>query len=54
MHRVDVTKVGSLSQHSMKLLPIQKSKSGVQKCIVGDADGQLYCFSLKKGILTVL
>lgn len=48
LNRVDYTQVGVTSQKTMRLLPTQSGKA-IQKVAIGDHDGILTCFGMKKG-----
>ncbi|ERE90914.1 putative Bardet-Biedl syndrome 7 protein like protein [Cricetulus griseus] len=48
LSRADYLQVGVTSQKTMKLLPASKQKA-TQKVVVGDQDGVVMCFGMKKG-----
>uniref|UniRef100_A0A8C8ZHU1 Bardet-Biedl syndrome 7 n=1 Tax=Prolemur simus TaxID=1328070 RepID=A0A8C8ZHU1_PROSS len=48
LNRTDYLQVGVTSQKTMKLLPASKHKA-TQKVVIGDHDGVVICFSMKKG-----
>ncbi|CAL9706501.1 unnamed protein product [Knipowitschia caucasica] len=48
LNRVDYTQVGVTSQKTMRLLP-SAGKKATQKVAIGDHDGVLTCFGMKKG-----
>jgi Bardet-Biedl syndrome 7 protein len=47
LSRVDLLQVGSTARNNVRLLPI--SKKSTQKVVVGDNDGNVTCFGMKKG-----
>ncbi|XP_012505851.1 PREDICTED: Bardet-Biedl syndrome 7 protein [Propithecus coquereli] len=48
LNRADYLQVGVTSQKTMKLLPASKHKA-TQKVVIGDHDGVVMCFGMKKG-----
>ncbi|XP_070647107.1 BBSome complex member BBS7 isoform X1 [Bos indicus] len=48
LNRADYLQVGVTSQKTMKLLPASKHRA-TQKVVVGDHDGIVMCFGMKKG-----
>ncbi|KAJ7326996.1 hypothetical protein JRQ81_016755 [Phrynocephalus forsythii] len=48
LNRVDYLQVGVTSQKTMKLLPASGRKA-TQKVVIGDHDGVITCFGIKKG-----
>jgi Bardet-Biedl syndrome 7 protein len=50
--RVDLLQVGSTSPDTLQLFPLGK-KSIVQKVIVGDNNGVVQCFTVKRGAVLV-
>nr|XP_020637125.1 Bardet-Biedl syndrome 7 protein isoform X1 [Pogona vitticeps] len=48
LNRVDYLQVGVTSQKTMKLLPTSGRKA-TQKVVIGDHDGVITCFGIKKG-----
>ncbi|XP_012877555.1 PREDICTED: Bardet-Biedl syndrome 7 protein isoform X2 [Dipodomys ordii] len=48
LNRADYLQVGVTSQKTMKLLPASKHRA-TQKVVVGDQDGVVLCFGMKKG-----
>ncbi|XP_054419498.1 Bardet-Biedl syndrome 7 protein isoform X1 [Pteronotus mesoamericanus] len=48
LHRADYLQVGVTSQKTMKLLPAARHRAA-QKVVIGDHDGVLLCFGMKKG-----
>jgi Bardet-Biedl syndrome 7 protein len=47
LSRVDLLQVGSTARNNLRLLPLQKRST--QKVVVGDNDGVINCFGMKKG-----
>lgn len=47
LSRVDLLQVGSTARNNLRLLPI--SKRSTQKVVIGDNDGVVNCFGMKKG-----
>ncbi|KAF6092451.1 Bardet-Biedl syndrome 7 [Phyllostomus discolor] len=48
LHRADYLQVGVTSQKTMKLLPAARPRA-TQKVVIGDHDGVVLCFGMKKG-----
>lgn len=48
LNRVDYLQVGVTSQKTMKLLPASGRRT-TQKVVIGDQDGVVTCFGIKKG-----
>ncbi|XP_045441970.1 Bardet-Biedl syndrome 7 protein isoform X2 [Pipistrellus kuhlii] len=48
LHRADYVQVGVTSQKTMKLLPASRG-SAPQKVVIGDHEGVVLCFGMKKG-----
>lgn len=48
LHRADYVQVGVTSQKTMKLLPASRG-SAAQKVVIGDHEGVVLCFGMKKG-----
>ncbi|XP_059121224.1 Bardet-Biedl syndrome 7 protein isoform X3 [Peromyscus eremicus] len=48
LSRTDYLQVGVTSQKTMKLLPASRQRT-IQKAVVGDQDGVVMCFGMKKG-----
>ncbi|XP_070273011.1 BBSome complex member BBS7 [Myotis yumanensis] len=48
LHRADYVQVGVTSQKTMKLLPATRG-SATQKVVIGDHEGVVLCFGMKKG-----
>ncbi|XP_077878289.1 BBSome complex member BBS7 isoform X3 [Ictidomys tridecemlineatus] len=48
LNRADYSQVGVTSQKTMKLLPASKHRAA-QKVVIGDHDGVVLCFGMKKG-----
>ena len=49
--RLDLLKTSSVSSDCLKLFPVGKKKT--QRVVVGDNDGSLQAFSIKKGAVNV-
>lgn len=47
LHQVDLLQTAALRAHTLQLLP--KGRKKMQKVVVGDSDGIVTCFSIKKG-----
>lgn len=48
LNRMDYLQVGVTSQKTMKLLPASRHRA-TQKVVIGDHDGVVMCFGMKKG-----
>nr|KAF6347854.1 Bardet-Biedl syndrome 7 [Myotis myotis] len=48
LHRADYVQVGVTAQKTMKLLPATRG-SATQKVVIGDHEGVVLCFGMKKG-----
>ncbi|EDM01286.1 rCG41355, isoform CRA_c [Rattus norvegicus] len=48
LSRADYLQVGVTSQKTMKLLPTSRQRA-TQKVVIGDQDGVVMCFGMKKG-----
>jgi hypothetical protein len=49
--KIEIIKVGSLQKKTLRILP--QGKNRLQKIAVGDKDGIVRCFSLKKNEVSV-